>query len=395
MRLSVIIVSYNVKYYLAQCLYSLSKALRGIESEVIVFDNHSHDGSVEHLSTLFPKVNFISSNHNLGFARANNQAIKQSKGDYILLLNPDTIVGEGTLRKALAFMDNHPKAGAAGTRMMRTDGSDAMESRRGIPTPLTAFFKMSGLCRRYPKHKHFGKYYMGWLPWDTPQEIEIISGAFFLSRREVLLGKVGMLDEDFFMYGEDIDLSYRVLKNGWENWYLPYRILHYKGESTQKSSFRYVHVFYEAMLIFFRKHYNHLSIIFSLPVKIAIYSKATMSLLSAMMGRLRKSLGFTTSSSNIEPLYAFYVRPENMERCQTLARHKGLWSEFHDANPMENGISHYSQTGKKAYIVYDVSAYSFDDMFKRMAENKNESTLIATYYPTKNMIITEEEVIYE
>lgn len=218
---------------------------------MFVVDNHSRDGSVDYLTDRFPSVNIISSNHNLGFARANNIAIRQCSGDYVLLLNPDTIVGENALDEVVAFMDAHPKAGGVGVCMLKVDGTPAMESRRGFPTPLTAFYKMSGLCARFPKSRRFGHYYMGYLPWSSAERIEVISGAFCMVRHEAL-DKIGLLDEDFFMYGEDIDLSYRLLKGGYENWYVPARILHYKGESTHKSSFAYVHVFYDAMFIFFR-----------------------------------------------------------------------------------------------------------------------------------------------
>lgn len=251
MKLSVVIVSYNVKYYLEQCLLSLQRALSTIDSEVIVVDNHSKDGSCEYLREKFSDVQFIASRHNLGFARANNLAIKKCKGKYVLLLNPDTVVGEDTLIHAVDFMDKHADAGAVGVGMLHVDGTVAMESRRGIPSPMTAFYKMIGLCNRFPKSKRFGKYYMSYLPWDKPCEIEIVSGAFCLLRKEAL-DKVGLLDEDFFMYGEDIDLSYRILKGGYHNYYIPEQILHYKGESTEKSSFRYVHVFYGAMFIFFK-----------------------------------------------------------------------------------------------------------------------------------------------
>lgn len=391
-KLSVIIVSYNVKYYLDQCLYSLRKALGGIDSEIIVFDNHSKDGSVDYLSRLYPDVTIISSNHNLGFAKGNNNAIRQSKGKYVLLLNPDTVVGEDVLKESLMFMEKHPKAGGVGVRMMKTDGSDAMESRRGVPTPLTAFYKMTGLCAKFPRNHRFGHYYMGWLPWDEPNEIEVISGAFCLLRREAL-EDVGLLDEDFFMYGEDIDLSYRLLKGGWQNWYLPLRILHYKGESTQKSSFRYVHVFYEAMLIFFRKHYGHLGKIVSVPIQAAIYLRASVSLLSLTFGRIRRMLGFVGTPQNTDILYAFYVCPKNIAKAQRFARHKGLWAEFHDANKNKAEKPSIPQTKDRLYIVYDTSAYSFGEMFERFSGNKNHNVMMAAYYPDRNILITDSDTI--
>ena len=163
MKLSVIIVSYKVRFYIEQCLHSLFRAVDGIETEVYIVDNHSDDGSVEYLTQKFPDVNIISSNRNLGFSRANNIAIKQCTGEYVLLLNPDTIVGENTIRDVLQFMDAHEKAGAAGVMMLKDNGEKAMESRRGVPTPMTAFYKMSGLCARYPESHRFARYYMSYL----------------------------------------------------------------------------------------------------------------------------------------------------------------------------------------------------------------------------------------
>lgn len=392
MQLSVIIVSYNVKYYLDQCLFSVSRALEGIDAEVIVFDNHSRDGSVEYLSRLYPEVRFISSKHNLGFAKGNNNVISQSKGKYVLLLNPDTFVAEDTLRKAFDFMECHPRAGAAGVRMMKVDGGDAMESRRGIPSPMTAFCKMTGLCVRFPHNRRLGRYYMGWLPWDEPARMEIVSGAFCMLRREAL-DEVGLLDEDFFMYGEDIDLSYRLLKGGWENWYVPLRILHYKGESTQKSSFRYVHVFYEAMLIFFRKHYRHLGLLVAAPIQLAIYVKASIAFASMALGMCRKALGFVGKRSVDDVFYLFYVKTENMERCKALVRANGLRAEIHEAEKGEGKVLEAFKASLRTYVVYDVSAYDFADMLREFSYNGNGNLFMATYYPERGMVVTDKDVI--
>ena len=276
MKLSIVIVSYNVRPFLEQCLDSVQKASEGLEVEVFVVDNASSDDSVAVVRSRYPWVRLIANSENLGFAGANNIALRQSAGEYALLLNPDTVVGEDTLRQAVAFMDAHPQAGGAGVIMHNEDGTLAPESRRALPTPWVSCLKMLGFTRRY---------YMSHLPWDQPAQIEVISGAFCLLRKQAL-DQVGLLDEDFFMYGEDIDLSYRLLKGGWQNWYLPYPIVHYKGRSTQKSDYRYVHIFYQAMLIFFRKHYGHQSFFFTMPVKAAIYFRAAI----ALMDILRKKL---------------------------------------------------------------------------------------------------------
>ena len=276
MKLSVVIVSYNVRHYLEACLQSVGKAAEGIDCEVFVVDNASSDDTMTVLPSSFPWVHFSANDENLGFARANNMAIRQSAGEYVLLLNPDTVIAPDTLSQALAFMDTHPQAGGAGVKMLGEDGTPAPESRRAIPTPWVSALKMLGFDRRY---------YMSHLPWDQPCRIEVVSGAFCLLRRAAL-DQIGLLDEDFFMYGEDIDLSYRLLKGGWENWYLPLPITHYKGKSTRKSEFRYVHVFYQAMLIFFRKHYSHLSIFYTLPVKAAIYFRAFIALIDLLRQKL-------------------------------------------------------------------------------------------------------------
>ena len=276
-KISIVIVSYNVRRYLDQCLESVERALRDIEgSEVFVVDNASQDDTLTVLPEMYPWVTFIANDENVGFARANNIAIRQATGQYVWLLNPDTVVEEQTLREVISFMDSHPKAGGAGVMMHNEDGTVAPESRRAVPTPWVSALKMLGFTRRY---------YMSHLPWDKPCQIEVISGAFCMLRRQAI-DEVGMLDEDFFMYGEDIDLSYRLLRGGWQNWYVPQSIIHFKGKSTRKSDYRYVHVFYQAMLIFFRKHYSHLSILYTLPVKAAIYFRAFIALIDLLRQKL-------------------------------------------------------------------------------------------------------------
>lgn len=287
MKLSVVIVNYNVRELLSECIKSVNTALTGIDGDIYVVDNNSSDGSVAYIRDHFPDVHVIANSDNQGFAHANNQAIRQTNSDYVLLLNPDTVVFEGTIRGCVDFMDAHPQCGGVGVRMLTREGTVAPESRRAIPTPWVAFLKMLGFTR---------KYYMSHLPWDKPGQIEVISGAFCMLRHKAL-DQIGLLDEDFFMYGEDIDLSYRLLKGGWENWFLPYDIIHYKGESTQKSSFRYVHVFYQAMLIFFRKHYAHLSFLISLPIQAAIYFRALMALIQMLGDKFRTFLNPTKTKT--------------------------------------------------------------------------------------------------
>ncbi len=284
MKLSVIIVSYNVKHFLEQCLHSVRAAIAGIETEIFVVDNASVDGSVKMVKEKFPEVICIANQDNPGFAKANNQAIRLSKGEYILLLNPDTIVETDTFSKIIAFMDNHPDAGGLGVKMVDGTGRFLPESKRGLPTPLVAFYKIFGLSRLFPKSKTFNKYHLGYLDKDKTHQVEILAGAFMLMRKSVL-DKVGLLDESFFMYGEDIDLSYRILKGGYHNYYYPdARIIHYKGESTKKGSLNYVFVFYNAMIIFARKHFSAKNAqLFSILINMAIYFRAFLSIVSRVL----------------------------------------------------------------------------------------------------------------
>lgn len=397
MKLSVIIVSYNVKYYLEQCLLSVERAIEEIDAEIIVVDNASKDGSVDYIQARFPHITCISSLHNLGFACANNLAIRQCKGEYVLLLNPDTFVAEDTIRQSVSFMDTHPKAGGLGVEMLNTDGSRAMESRRGFPSPLVAFYKMIGLCKHFPTHPRFGHYYMSNMPWDKAGHIEVISGAYCMLRHEAL-DKVGLLDEDFFMYGEDIDLSYRVLKGGYENWYLPAKILHYKGESTKKSSYRYVHVFYDAMLIFFRKHYGGTSFLLSVPIKAAIYLHATVSLVRMLTNKATKMIGLLHPKRNNCPNYIFIGNSEAMNECEQIAKKRGITAQIVVGNSKTMPQGHYEwqetiNQNKQNYIVYDLGAYTFSQVLNLFAQQPNHNVLIGTYNPQTHCIITAHDIL--
>lgn len=286
MKLSIVIVNYNVKFYLEQCLRSLFLSAEGIETEVFVVDNNSTDGSVAYLRERFPNVRYIENKDNKGFSKANNQAIREATGEYVLLLNPDTFLTSRTLKDCLALLDNEPGAGATGVAMYDAVGRFALESRRGLPVPWTSLCKMTGLTRLFPRTRLFGRYYMQFLDPKEANPIEVISGAFMMIRREALK-QVGLLDEDFFMYGEDIDLSYRLLKGGWQNWYVPTPILHYKGESTQKSSFKYVYNFYNAMLIFINKHYRNRYHFFVYFIHLAVHMRAGIDLLVQALRRMK------------------------------------------------------------------------------------------------------------
>ena len=287
MKLSIIIVNYNVAHFLEQALLSVYKALKNVEAEVFVVDNNSVDHSLEMLAAKFPQVKVIANKENVGFARANNQAIRQSSGEYVLLLNPDTVVEEDTFEKCLAFMDATPDAGGLGVKMVNGQGEFLPESKRGIPFPAVAFYKLFGLSKLFPNSKKFGSYHLTYLDNDQIHSVEVLSGAFMLMRKKVL-DEVGLLDEDYFMYGEDIDLSYRILKGGYKNYYFPEtRIIHYKGESTKKGSLNYVHVFYKAMQIFAEKHFSKSNAkLFNALINCAIWFRASLAAMKRIISRL-------------------------------------------------------------------------------------------------------------
>lgn len=287
MKLSVIIVNYNVKHFLEQCLHSVFKSCEGIESEVFVVDNNSLDGSCHLVREKFPIVKLIENKKNVGYSVANNQAIRMAEGEFILLLNPDTVVEEDSFSKVVRFMDEHPDAGGMGVKMIDGKGRFLPESKRGLPTPWVAFYKIFGFSGLFPRTKRFGRYHLSYLNKEETHEVDVLCGAFMLIRRKTL-NKTGLLDETFFMYGEDIDLSYRIVQAGYKNYYFPgTTIIHYKGESTKKGSINYVKMFYNAMLIFSRKHFSSGNFrVYSFFIHIAIYFRALIAIVQRIVNKV-------------------------------------------------------------------------------------------------------------
>jgi GT2 family glycosyltransferase len=284
MELSVIIVSFNVCDFLRQCLRSAMVESGKIGYEIFVVDNNSEDGSVEMIENEFPDVKLIINKVNSGYSVANNQAIRKSAGRYILLLNPDTIVEKDTFSKCIDFMDNHPDAGAMGIRMINGEGRFLPESKRALPTPATAFFKSFGFSFLFPKSRFFSRYYLPQIDNRQTSLTEVISGAFMFIRREAL-NKSGLLDEDYFMYGEDIDLSYRLLRTGYKNYYFPeVQLVHFKGKSTPRNNFKDILHFYKAMRIYVMKRSkegNYVSLRFL--ILTAVFFKEGIALLNRFL----------------------------------------------------------------------------------------------------------------
>ena len=348
MKLSVVIVNYNVKYFLEQCLRSVFAAAEGIDTEVWVVDNNSTDGSVQMVRDKFPQVRLIANNDNPGFATANNQALREiltengerrtddathpalraplserggltqsmktengENGHYILLLNPDTLVQKDTFRVCIDFFEEHPDCGGLSVKMIDGEGRFLKESKRGFPSPATSFYKISGLIKLFPRNRKVGAYYMGHLDDDTVNEVDVLPGAFLMISREAL-EKTGLLDESYFMYGEDIDFSWRIKLAGYKNYYLPTtRILHYKGESTRKSSMNYVYTFYNAMAIFARKYFSgNGAKLYTLLIQCAIWLRASLDFGKRLAGRLAvPALDFVASFAGflaIKSIWATY-----------------------------------------------------------------------------------------
>ena len=287
--LSVIIVNYNVRDFLHHALVSLQKAMKGIRGEIIVVDNASDDGSIEMVRHRFPSVQLIASKVNLGFATANNLGLKRARGKFLLLINPDTLVQEDTLRVMIQFFQDSPDVGLAGCKVLNPDGTFQLACRRSFPRPWVAFSKMVGLSGLFSNSRLFGRYNLTYLSPDETYELDAVSGSFMMVRREAY-EQVGGLDEDFFMYGEDLDWCYRIQKAGWKNYYVhSTQIIHYKGESTKRSNLDEIRTFYQAMHLFVRKHFSS-SRIFAFLIRTAITVSSWLAMLKAFLRPLAVAL---------------------------------------------------------------------------------------------------------
>jgi GT2 family glycosyltransferase len=355
MLLSVIIVNYNVKHFLEQCLCSLQLAIKEMEAEVIVVDNDSTDGSMAYLQPRFPTVKFIANRDNTGFARANNQAFQVAKGKYILFLNPDTLVPDNCLVACMDYLDNHKDVGALGTKMLDGSGCFLPESKRAFPSPLTSLFKLLGLSALFPKSKLFGKYHLGNLSHDANHEVDVLAGAFMMIRKEVL-DSVGAFDEAFFMYGEDVDLSYRIQKAGWKNVYFAEStIIHFKGESTKKGSLNYVRMFYQAMHLFVKKHYGSGSAgIFRFFIQLAIWLRAAVTALGNFLKWLGLPLMDTLITlgclAAVAKFWQAFIKPAIEYRSEVMYLYLPLFTLSFILSGAVTGLYDQSYKPRKAWI---------------------------------------------
>ena len=284
MDISIIIVNYNVKYFLEHCLVSVLQATQQLQAQIIVVDNNSTDGTKIYFSDRFNEVQFIYNTENVGFAKANNIALSYCIGKYILFLNPDTLLPPDCLINTLAYANSLPKCGAVGVCMVDGSGNFLPESKRSFPSPTVSLYKLTGLSTIFIKSKIFAKYHLGHLSPSSNHEVDVLAGAFMLIPKKVLTA-VGSFDENFFMYGEDVDLSYRIQKAGYKNYYYAgTSIIHFKGESTKRGSLNYVKLFYKAMSLFVAKHYaSNKAIAFRLLINAAIMGRAFASICASLL----------------------------------------------------------------------------------------------------------------
>ena len=285
--ISIVIVSYNVREFLGQSINSIQNALVEIPHEIFVVDNASSDNSSGFIKTQFPQIKLIENKTNLGFGKANNQALKLCKGQYVCVINPDTIVQENTFIKLIDFLKNQNDAGAAGCKILNPDGTLQLACRRSYPTPWVSFTKMIGLARLFPQSKLFGRYNLTFLDPEQTAAVEAISGSFMILKRKVI-DQVGFFDESFFMYGEDLDWCYRINQAGYKIYYVPTtQIIHFKGESSKKSPFEQRRLFYEAMHLFVQKHFSgSKAVLPSWFLIAAIWVRAAFSIASAAFSKI-------------------------------------------------------------------------------------------------------------
>ena len=399
MKFSVVIVNYNVKYYLEQCLCSLYRAIDNLSAEIFVVDNASVDDSEAYLTERFPRITYIYNKENVGFARANNQAIRQAKGEYVLLLNPDTVLPEQTLEEALLFMDTHPCVGAAGVKMLTDDGRFLRESKRGYPTLAATFGKLSGLGKLFPRSKSLGGYYCNTLDMDAIHRVEVLAGAFMLLRASAL-DKSGLLDEDFLMYGEDIDLSCRIEAAGYENYYLPYPILHYKGESTSKNTYRHVRVFCEAMDVFFRKHGERYGVVGSGLVRAGIHLQMYIRLSVLCLRRTfclqEKEAKLSLRKGQRFPRFLVLGEEATIHSLRGLCKRNGLTGRHHfvvsnETAAVDGHGSPFISLKGFTHVVYDCRAFSFSTIVRLLSRHRKMGLHLGIYNPKSRVLVTPEK----
>jgi GT2 family glycosyltransferase len=356
MQLSVIILNYNVRYFLEQCVASVQEALVNIDSEIIVVDNNSVDDSCEMIKTRFPNVKLIKNNSNLGFPKGNNIAVARAKGDYICILNPDTVVAEDTFEKILAFAEKQENLGIVGCKLIDGSGNFLPESKRGIPTPFVALTKIFGLYKLFPNWELFNRYYAQHLSNTETGKVDILVGAFMIMKRD-LYNEIGGFDENCFMYSDDIDFSFMALKRGKSNYYFhETSVIHYKGESTVKDGL-YMKRFREAMQFFYKKHYKS-SPLFDFFMKMG----------TLFFVLIKKNQG-NSNSIEIDD-YILISEDENLKnKLEKQLNKKLIWETKLDSNTL---FSHRNKSKKQTEFLIDNNSFSFKSIISFLETHKNQ-----------------------
>ena len=361
MQLSVIILNYNVRYFLELCVLSVQSALKTIDGEIIVIDNNSSDDSCEMMKHCFPNVKLIQNIENLGFPKGNNIGVAKAKGKYICILNPDTVVAEDTFTKVLAFAQKQSDLGIVGCKLIDGAGNFLPESKRGVPTPWVAITRITGLYKIFTKSKAFGKYYARHLNENQTGKVDILVGAFMFLKRDLYL-EVGGFDEDCFMYSDDIDLSYRILQKGKSNYYFhEITVIHYKGESTVKDE-TYMKRFQEAMNFFYKKHFR-VSHLFSLFMKVGI---VFFSLVKMFQGKPFRNFGLKTTPKS----YLLYSANEKLvEKLRLVLQNK---VQFYDLKTEKMVISSFVKSKVGAEVILDNETITFKKCIEILEYSKNK-----------------------
>lgn len=378
-RVTTVIVNYRLKYFLEQTLLSLEEAYTEVPGQTIVIDNNSGDDSIDFLEQRFPTVKFIRNKSNLGFAKANNQGFELADTDFILVLNPDTIIGSNTLKEAVSWMDSNKNCGAIGVKMVDGNGNFLPESKRSFPSTWNSFCKLFGLSSIFPKSRIFARYHLRYLNEDEAHKVPVLAGAFMLLRTEIAK-KVGGFDEDFFMYGEDMDLSFRMLIDGMSNYYLPIPIIHYKGECTKTESLNYVKIFYEAMHIFYRKHYPRSSWLNKIVVTIAIVLRMCISAF--------KTKAITPISNLLKrktKAFDTYIVSQRPNEIINIIESEG----FSSSNIFKfSSITKIPSTKKCINIILDDRELNYQSIINTIIENKKHNHFFHIYSSRNNLIIS-------
>jgi len=372
MQLSVVILNYNVRHFLEQCVLSVQKATKNFNAEIIVVDNNSQDDSCQMIKDRFPEVILIENKENAGFPKGNNIGVKIASGHYICILNPDTVVAEDTFEKLLVFAKNQENLGIVGCKLIDGTGNFLPESKRGIPTPFVAFTKIFSLYKIFPGIKSFGKYYASHVSENQTGKVEILVGAFMFMKKETY-EKVGGFDEDCFMYSDDIDLSYMVLKTGKQNYYFhETTVIHYKGESTTKDG-TYMKRFQEAMNFFYKKHFKT-SFFFSFFMKIGIIFFSFVKMFQGKSNPKSKPESYIFISDNDNTKEKLHTALKKKIQITTLENQKALFSQTFS-------------TSKSLEVILDNNYFTFKDSIAFLEIHKNKNTTFKILPSESNFII--------